>query len=89
VGLVAEGLSNRDVAKQLALSEHTVKNYLFNVFDKLGISSRTELLMYARDNKFLSVDDPKQQAAMSIGPDAGENGQAKHRFRNGGSTLKR
>jgi len=86
---VAEGLSNRDVAKQLGLSEHTVKNYLFNVFDKLAISSRTESLMYARDNRFLSADDPKQQAAMSIGSDAGENGQVKDKFRNGGSILKR
>ena len=47
---VAEGCSNREVAQHLILSEHTVKNYLFNIFDKLGISSRTELVMYALSN---------------------------------------
>jgi DNA-binding NarL/FixJ family response regulator len=41
---VAAGLSNRDIAQALALSPHTVKNYLFRIFDKLGVSSRTELL---------------------------------------------
>ena len=47
VALVAEGLSNRDIAGELALSEHTVKKYLFRIFDKLGISSRVELVLYA------------------------------------------
>jgi len=43
---IAEGLSNRDVASRLNLSEHTVRNYLQHVFDKLGVSSRTELALY-------------------------------------------
>jgi len=47
VALVAEGLSNREIAKELGLSEHTIKKYLFRVFDKLGISSRVELVLYA------------------------------------------
>jgi DNA-binding NarL/FixJ family response regulator len=47
VALVAEGLSNRDTARELGLSEHTVKKYLFRIFDKLGISSRVELVLYA------------------------------------------
>jgi DNA-binding NarL/FixJ family response regulator len=47
VRLVAEGLSNREVARELGLSEHTVKNYLFHIFDKLGVSSRVELVLYA------------------------------------------
>jgi DNA-binding NarL/FixJ family response regulator len=45
--LVADGLGNRDIARQLNLSEHTVKNYMFRIFDKLGISSRVELVLYA------------------------------------------
>ena len=47
VALVAEGLGNREVAQELNLSEHTVKKYLFRIFDKLGISSRVELVLYA------------------------------------------
>jgi DNA-binding NarL/FixJ family response regulator len=47
VALVAEGLSNREIARELALSEHTVKKYLFRIFDKLGISTRVELVLYA------------------------------------------
>jgi DNA-binding NarL/FixJ family response regulator len=47
VALVADGMSNRDVAGELGLSEHTVKKYLLRIFDKLGISSRVELVLYA------------------------------------------
>jgi DNA-binding NarL/FixJ family response regulator len=47
VALVADGLSNREVALELSLSEHTIKKYLFRIFDKLGISSRVELVLYA------------------------------------------
>ncbi len=47
VALVAEGLANRGVARELNLSEHTIKKYLFRIFDKLGISTRVELVLYA------------------------------------------
>jgi two-component system nitrate/nitrite response regulator NarL len=43
--LVASGLTNREIASRLALSEHTVRNYLFRIFEKLGISSRVELVL--------------------------------------------
>lgn len=53
--LVADGLSNRDIAHELSLSEHTVKNYLFRIFDKLGVSSRVELVLFAVSRARLSV----------------------------------
>jgi DNA-binding NarL/FixJ family response regulator len=47
VALVADGLSNREAAQELSLSENTVKKYLFHIFDKLGVSSRVELVLFA------------------------------------------
>ena len=47
VNLVAEGLPNSQIARKLGITEHTVNNYLFRIYDKLGISSRTELALYA------------------------------------------
>jgi two-component system, NarL family, nitrate/nitrite response regulator NarL len=47
VRLVAEGLTNRDISRQLNLSEHTVRNYLFRIFNKVGTSNRIELALYA------------------------------------------
>ena len=47
VALVADGLSNRQAAAELGISEHSVKKYLLRIFDKLGISTRVELVLYA------------------------------------------
>jgi DNA-binding NarL/FixJ family response regulator len=55
VALVADGLTNRQVSEQLKLSEHTVKNYLFKVFEKLGISTRVELVLYALSTNHRSI----------------------------------
>jgi two-component system nitrate/nitrite response regulator NarL len=46
VRLVAEGLTNREISRQLGLTEHTVRNYLFRIFNKLGTSNRLELALY-------------------------------------------
>jgi two-component system, NarL family, response regulator DegU len=45
--LLAEGLSNYELAKELKLSEHTIKNHLFRIYDKLGVSTRMEAVLYA------------------------------------------
>jgi DNA-binding NarL/FixJ family response regulator len=47
VSLVAQGYTNKEMAQKLFISEQTVKNHLHNVFDKLGVSDRLELALYA------------------------------------------
>ena len=60
VYLVAEGRSNRDISHQLKLSEHTVRNYLFRIFNKLGTSNRLELALYAIKQKEASATYAQQ-----------------------------
>jgi len=47
VSLVAEGASNRSIAEQLQVKENTVKKFLLRIYDKLGVSNRVELVLYA------------------------------------------
>jgi len=47
MNLVAEGLSNKEIASKLGIREHTVSNYLFRIYNKLGVSSRVELVLYS------------------------------------------
>jgi DNA-binding NarL/FixJ family response regulator len=51
VNMVMEGLRNHEIAEKLHLSAHTVKNHLFRVYEKLGISNRTELILYAQSSR--------------------------------------
>lgn len=61
VHLVAEGMTNRDISHELKLSEHTVRNYLFRIFNKVGTSNRLELALYALDRR----EDHEQQSSMA------------------------
>jgi DNA-binding NarL/FixJ family response regulator len=45
--MVAEGLPNLEISSKLGLGPHTVKNHLFHIYEKLGISNRVELVLYA------------------------------------------
>jgi DNA-binding NarL/FixJ family response regulator len=51
VGLVAQGFKNKEMAEKMFISEQTVKNHLHNIFDKLGVSDRLELALYAIHKK--------------------------------------
>ena len=50
VSLVAQGFKNKEMAEKMFISEQTVKNHLHNIFDKLGVSDRLELALYAIHN---------------------------------------
>jgi DNA-binding NarL/FixJ family response regulator len=45
--LVADGLKNREIAQKLNVKEHTIRNYMYRIFEKLGVSTRVELILYA------------------------------------------
>jgi two-component system nitrate/nitrite response regulator NarP len=52
INLVRQGLRNREIAEKLGVTEGTIKVYLHNVFEKLGVGSRTELAI--RADEFLA-----------------------------------
>ncbi|MFC5864157.1 LuxR C-terminal-related transcriptional regulator [Acidicapsa dinghuensis] len=68
VQYAAKGKTNRAIANELALSEHTVKNYLFRAFEKLGVSNRVELLFYLtiRGHSFAPADSNDPVADLSL-----------------------
>lgn len=53
LALVARGMRNREIAEELGMSEGTVKAHLSSVFEKVGVSSRTELMVRARDLRLI------------------------------------
>jgi two-component system, NarL family, nitrate/nitrite response regulator NarL len=63
VAAIVEGASNRDIGQRFDLSEQTVKNHLSHIFDKLGVSNRLELALYAVHHRLLEQKpgvDPKR-----------------------------
>jgi len=56
IALIVAGYTNKDLARQLGISEHTVKHHLTNVFDKLGVSNRLELVLFAIDHRLINED---------------------------------
>jgi DNA-binding NarL/FixJ family response regulator len=53
LGTIVAGLSNKEIATKFSLSEDTVKHHLTNIFDKLGVSSRLELALFAINNQLI------------------------------------
>ncbi len=74
VGLIVKGLSNRDIARQFNLSEETVKRHLSNIFEKLGISTRLELAIFAIAKNLVPVNAAPSKPALPSLPSRSSNG---------------
>ena len=67
VSLVAEGIGNREIAEQLSIKENTVKKSLLHIYDKLGVSNRVELVLYALTHR----DKYRSQSLAAKNPNSG------------------
>ncbi|MGA3322945.1 MAG: response regulator transcription factor [Terriglobia bacterium] len=56
VALIVAGYTNKDLARKLGISEHTSKHHLTNIFDKLGVSNRLELVLFAINHQLIKQD---------------------------------
>jgi len=61
-----EGLSNREIARELGITEHTVKNYLFKIFDKLGVSNRVELVLSCLRREEAAREESRNDLSLAI-----------------------
>ena len=52
LALMTSGLGNAEIAERLAISEKTVRNHVSNLFDKLGVWTRAQAIVFAHDRKF-------------------------------------
>ncbi len=58
IRLIGQGLKNRDISAQLGISETTVRHHLTSIYNKLGVSDRLELLVYAHRNGLIQPPAP-------------------------------
>jgi DNA-binding CsgD family transcriptional regulator len=59
VRLVSDGMKNREIAEALQVKEHSIRNYIYRIFEKLGVSSRVELILYALSQMAQATGRPK------------------------------
>lgn len=73
VNLVAEGIGNREIAQQLGIRENTVKKSLLRIYDKLGVSNRVELVLYALTHR--GTERASAPLAKAVGSSFGSSSQ--------------
>ena len=66
IGAIVDGATNKDIGKSFGVSEQTVKNHLSHIFDKLGVSNRLELALYAVHHRLLAGAPPGDALATRI-----------------------
>jgi DNA-binding NarL/FixJ family response regulator len=66
VELLLSGMTNREIATQLDLSLHTVKNHFFSIFEKVGVYTRVELLLYAQSHRNVCFTGAKGQTRVAM-----------------------
>jgi len=54
VALIVQGFKNKEIAQQLGTTEQVIKNYLRNVYDKIGVSDRLELALFTLHHRILA-----------------------------------
>jgi DNA-binding NarL/FixJ family response regulator len=68
IACLMQGFPNREIARFLSIAEQTVKNHLRSIFDKVGVSDRLELVLYAIHQKLdLPLIEPGQEQASGVG----------------------
>ena len=68
VALIVQGFKNKEIATQLGTTEQVVKNYLRNVYDKIGVSDRLELALFTIHHRILAEAAAASAATMRAGP---------------------
>jgi DNA-binding NarL/FixJ family response regulator len=70
VALIVQGFKNKEIAKQLGTTEQVIKNYLRNVYDKIGVSDRLELALFTVHHRILAEAAAATAAAAASPPEA-------------------
>jgi DNA-binding NarL/FixJ family response regulator len=81
VNLVVNNLTNREIAKEMHLSDHTVKNYMFDIFEKVGISTRVELVVCALNHNQYGKEIYLQTRRLCLGTAANNERQGERQAR--------
>ncbi len=68
VALIVQGYKNKEIARQLGTTEQVIKNYLRNVYDKIGVSDRLELALFTIHHRILAEAAAATAAAAGSGP---------------------
>lgn len=74
VALIVQGYKNKEIATQLGTTEQVVKNYLRNVYDKIGVSDRLELALFTIHHRILAEAAAASAASMQNAPIAPHSG---------------